>query len=104
MNALLEANQINIPQTLKHQEMHSMQHDAMRRMGIEDHDQAPPLENFADSADKRVRLGLLIRQLIADQPGTMTTVMARALDMAHPSVLAIVEDLIADLAQALAQV
>jgi trigger factor len=67
MDELLAANPIEIPQALKHQEMHSMQHEAMQRLGIEDHDQAPPAENFADSAEKRVRLGLLIRQLITDQ-------------------------------------
>ncbi len=67
MTALLEANPIEIPQTLKHQEMHSMQHEAMHRLGIEDHAQAPPVDNFAEQADKRVRLGLLMRQLIADQ-------------------------------------
>jgi len=67
MEELLAANPIDIPQALKHQEMHSMQHEAMQRLGIEDHDQAPPLENFAESAEKRVRLGLLIRQLITDQ-------------------------------------
>nr|NIS41847.1 trigger factor [Desulfuromonadales bacterium] len=55
MDALLDANPIEIPQALKHQEMHSMQHEAMQRLGIEDHDQAPPLENFAESAEKRVR-------------------------------------------------
>jgi len=67
MSALLEANPIEIPQTLKHQEMHSMQHEAMQRMGIEDHDKAPPLENFADMAERRVRLGLLVSQIIAEQ-------------------------------------
>ena len=67
MTGLLDANPIEIPQTLKHQEMHSMQHEAMHRLGIEDHDQAPPVENFAEQADKRVRLGLLMRQLISDQ-------------------------------------
>ncbi len=67
MEALLAANPIEIPQALKHQEMHSMQHEAMQRLGIEDHDQAPPLENFSESAEKRVRLGLLIRQLITEQ-------------------------------------
>lgn len=71
MNALLEANPIDIPQTLKHQEMHEMQHEAMRRLGIEDHDQAPPMENFAESAEQRVRLGLLVRQLIADKDITL---------------------------------
>ena len=71
MTGLLDANPIEIPQTLKHQEMHSMQHDAMRRMGIEDHDMAPPLENFADMAEKRVRLGLLVSQIISDQELTV---------------------------------
>lgn len=67
MNALLEANPIEIPQTLKRQEMHSLQHEAMQRMGIKDHDKAPPIENFAELGEKRVRLSLLISQLIADQ-------------------------------------
>ena len=67
MAALLDANPIEIPQTLKQQEMHSLQHEAMQRMGIEDHDQAPPIENFEEMGDKRVRLSLLVSQLIADQ-------------------------------------
>ncbi len=78
MNGLLDANPIEIPQTLKHQEMHEMQHEAMRRLGIEDHDQAPPMENFADAADKRVRLGLLVRQLIADKELTLDEARVRA--------------------------
>jgi len=67
MNALLESNLIEIPNTLKHQEAHSLQHDAMQRMGIEDHDKAPPLDNFGEMAEKRVRLSLLIGQLINEQ-------------------------------------
>ena len=43
-----------------------MQHDAMRQLGIEDHDQAPPLDNFTEGAEKRVRLSLLIQQLVTD--------------------------------------
>jgi trigger factor len=78
MDELLAANAIEIPQALKHQEMHSMQHEAMQRLGIEDHDQAPPLENFAESAEKRVRLGLLIRQLITDQDLTLNDDLVRA--------------------------
>ena len=78
MNGLLEANPFDVPNTLKQQEMHSMQHEAMQRMGIEDHDQAPPLENFADAADKRVRLGLLIRRLISDQGLTVDVTKVRA--------------------------
>jgi len=67
MEALLAANPIDIPQALAHREAHSMQHEAMQRMGIEDHDQAPPIENFSEAADKRVRLGLLLGQVISDQ-------------------------------------
>jgi len=78
MNSLISSNPIDIPQTLKHQEMHSMQHEAMRRLGIEDHDEAPPLEKFEESAEKRVRLGLLIRQLIADQGLTVDATQVRA--------------------------
>ena len=67
MNALLESNPLEIPNTLKHQEAHSLQHDAMQRMGVEDHDKAPPLDNFEEMAEKRVRLSLLIGQLITEQ-------------------------------------
>ncbi len=66
MDSLLATNPLDIPQTLVHQEAHSLQHDAMRRMGIEDHDKAPPIETFSEAAEKRVRLGLLLRQVIAD--------------------------------------
>ena len=78
MTGLLEANPIDIPQTLKHQEMHSMQHDAMRRMGIENHNMAPPLENFAEMAEKRVRLGLLIGQIISENKLTVDDDKVRA--------------------------
>jgi trigger factor len=66
MSALLDANPLDVPSTMIHQEAHSMQHEAMRQLGVEDHDQAPPIENFTDAAEKRVRLGLLIRQLVDD--------------------------------------
>ena len=78
VDGLLAANPMEIPQALKHQEMHAMQHEAMQRLGIEDHDKAPPLENFAESAEKRVRLGLLIRQLITDQDLTLSEELVRA--------------------------
>jgi trigger factor len=78
MEELLAANPIEIPRALKHQEMHSMQHEAMQRLGIEDHDKAPPLENFTESAEKRVRLGLLIRQLITDQELKINEELVRA--------------------------
>ena len=78
LNSLIDANPFEIPQTLKRQEMHTMQHEAMQRLGIEDHEQAPPVESFAEMAEKRVRLGLLIRQLVADQGLTVDTEKVRA--------------------------
>jgi len=66
MNGLIEKNPLDVPQALVQEEMHAMQHEAMQRMGIEDHDQAPPMENFREAAGKRVRLGLLLRQVISE--------------------------------------
>ena len=42
LEGLIEKNPIDVPQALVHEEMHAMQHEAMQRLGIEDHDQAPP--------------------------------------------------------------
>ena len=80
MTALLEANPLDIPETLKHQEMHSMQREAMQRMGLEeaDKDKAPPLGNFSEGAEKRVALGLLLRQIIVDKELKVDEAMMRA--------------------------
>lgn len=78
IDGLIETNAIDIPQTLKHQEMHALQRDAMQRMGIEDAGQAPALENFTEIAEKRVRLGLLVRQLIVEQKLTVDEQKVRA--------------------------
>ena len=66
MTGLLDANPIEVPKSLVQQEAHTMQHDAMRQLGIEDHDQAPPLDDFTEAAEKRVQLTLLIQQLVAE--------------------------------------
>lgn len=67
MQGLLDANPLDVPKSLVQQEAHNMQHEAMRRMGIEDHAQAPAIDNFLEGAERRVRLGLLLRQYIDDQ-------------------------------------
>ncbi len=77
MNGLLESNPIDIPKTLKHQEMHSLQKEAMQRMGLEDAEQAPPIGNFEEGAEKRVALGLLLRQVIVDKEITVDDAMLR---------------------------
>jgi trigger factor len=66
MTGLLEANPVEVPVSMIAQEAHSMQHEAMRQYGIEDHSKAPPIDNFKEAAEKRVRLSLLIRQIIDD--------------------------------------
>jgi trigger factor len=78
IDGLIETNEIEIPQTLVHQEKHALQRDAMQRMGIEDEEQAPALDNFTELAEKRVRLGLLVRQLIVDKKLTIDESMVRA--------------------------
>ena len=78
MNGLLSANLIEIPQTLQYQEMRQMQQEAMRRMGIEDDDRAPPLDNFAAQARQRVRLSLLLRKVVADGQITLDPNRVRA--------------------------
>lgn len=70
MRGLLEANPVEVPVAMINQEAHSMQHEVMRKYGIEDenhtHEHAPPIESLKDGAEKRVRLSLLIRQVIDD--------------------------------------
>jgi len=78
MSGLIEKNPIDVPQALVHEEMHSMQHEAMQRLGIEDHDQAPPLENFKEGGERRVRLGLLLRQLITEKSITIDQAALRS--------------------------
>ncbi len=77
MNGLLETNPLDVPTSLTHQEMHSMQKEAMQRMGLEDAEQAPPLSNFEEAAGKRVALGLLLRQVIVDKEITVNDEMLR---------------------------
>ena len=44
-----------------------MQHEAMRQLGVSDHAEAPPADNFTEAAEKRVRIGLLMQELIASE-------------------------------------
>jgi trigger factor len=67
MEGLVEQNPVAVPVVLIGQEAHSMQHEAMERMGIKEHDQAPAEETFREPAEKRVRLGLLFQELIQTQ-------------------------------------
>lgn len=67
LEQLLQANPIDIPVILVEQEATSLQSDAMRNLGVSDPGQAPALESFRQTAERRVRLGLLIGALIREQ-------------------------------------
>ena len=64
LDQLISLNDIDVPHALVHSEAHTLQHDAMRRLGTEDHDKAPPESSFMPAAKRRVQLGLLMQELI----------------------------------------
>ena len=66
MSNLMKANKILIPDVMKQNEVLNMQKESMRQMGIEDDSKMPPAEDFTELAEKRVRLGLLLSQVIED--------------------------------------
>lgn len=67
LEQLLQANPIEIPVILVEQEATALQSEAMRNLGVSDVSQAPALESFRQTAERRVRLGLLIGGLIREQ-------------------------------------
>lgn len=66
LEQLLKANPIAIPETLVQQEATVLQSDAMRNLGIRDPSQAPAVEAFRETAERRVRLGLLVGAVIRE--------------------------------------
>jgi trigger factor len=84
--ALHDAHPLELPRALVDQEAHALQHEAMRQYGIDDHDKAPPLENFRPMAERRVRLSLLVQELIAKEKIALdrTRVDERIQELASP--------------------
>jgi trigger factor len=66
LEGLLDSNSIELPAVLVQQECESMQKEAMQRMGITDESQAPIADSFSETAEKRVRLGLLMSAAIRE--------------------------------------
>lgn len=69
LNALVEANKVDVPNALVDEEIHSMQHDMAKRMGMgknADPHQLPR-DLFEERARRRVALGLLISEVIKSQ-------------------------------------
>ena len=67
LDQLLQYNSLDVPQSLVGEEAHNMQHEAMRRMGVEDHADAPPRENFMPAATRRVQVSLLVQEFIRQE-------------------------------------
>ncbi|MDJ0928425.1 MAG: trigger factor [Gammaproteobacteria bacterium] len=67
MEGLLAANEIVVPDALVRQECNSLQQEAMRQMGVTEPADAPPLESFNETALQRVRLGILIGTVVAEE-------------------------------------
>jgi trigger factor len=63
---LLAANPISVPSALVAREAQVLQSDAMRQMGVRDPQQVPDVDTFRDTAERRVRLGLIVASLIRD--------------------------------------
>ncbi len=67
LDQIHDANQVDVPGVMIQQEMASMQKDAMQRAGITDESQAPALEEFREMAERRVRLSLLMTEVLSSQ-------------------------------------
>lgn len=89
---LMAANELELPKVLVEDEIRSMQENAIRRMGgeITDQTQLPPREPLEEPARRRVRLGLLVAEVIRtagiepDQERVRSRVLALAAGSASP--------------------
>src|SRR5690606_4824220 len=69
LDALVDANKVDLPNALVDEEIHTMQHDMARRMGMGDKADPHqlPRDLFEENARKRVALGLLLGEFIRTQ-------------------------------------
>ncbi len=69
LDALVEANKVELPNALVDEEIHSMQHDMAKRMGMGDKADPHqlPRDLFEERARTRVSLGLLLGEFIKDK-------------------------------------
>lgn len=72
LKGLLDNNPFEVPRALVHRDAYAMQNEAMRRMGVESPDQAPPIDNFTEAAERRVRLTFLLQELVTKEELAVT--------------------------------
>jgi trigger factor len=69
-DALLEANEFEVPSSMIDSEVSNMKQDTARRMGMDPKDMNPDLfpdETFIGEATKRVKVGILLNKIIEDR-------------------------------------
>ena len=71
LDQMIEHNPIDVPQSLVDQEAHTLQQDAMRRLGVTEHADAPPIDNFLPGASRRVQVGLLMQEFLSSENITL---------------------------------
>jgi trigger factor len=62
--ALQRDNQLELPRSMVDEQIQQLQYDLLQRMGRSDSSQMPPRDPFVEPAQRRVKLGLLIGELI----------------------------------------
>jgi trigger factor len=62
--ALQQQNEVELPNALVEEQVQQLQMDLLQRMGRSDMSQMPPRDPFVEPAKRRVKLGLLIGELI----------------------------------------
>ena len=67
LDALFDANPIEVPKSMVAEAVQGMQLDFARRMGIRDPKQLPAVEALESPARRRVALGLLVWELLREQ-------------------------------------
>jgi trigger factor len=82
--ALDRDNQLELPRALVEEQIQQLQYDLLQRMGRQDASQMPPRDPFVEPAQRRVKLGLLIGELIRRENIQVDRgrVMARLQEMA----------------------
>ena len=69
-DALLEANEFEVPSAMIESEVSNMKQDTARRMGLDPKDMNPDLfpdETFTEEATKRVKVGILLNTMIQER-------------------------------------
>jgi trigger factor len=62
--ALQRDNQLELPKSMVEEQIQQLQYDLLQRMGRSDTSQMPPRDPFIEPAQRRVKLGLLIGEII----------------------------------------